>query len=83
MPKRSADCASSIVERDAPATIRMALLTKRAKIQRLTTSSTIEYVRQDLMAAIEGMYSSFSSFVPVSESGVKVPVLISASRRRD
>jgi hypothetical protein len=40
--KRSAFWAAGLKEREAPATIRIALLTKRANVNRETASSTIE-----------------------------------------
>jgi hypothetical protein len=42
MPKRSVSCAELLFEREAPAVIRMALLTKRANVKRAIASSTIE-----------------------------------------
>lgn len=42
MPKRSADAASAVPESEAPATMSMAELTKRAKVKREIVSSTIE-----------------------------------------
>lgn len=53
MENREALAAVSAVdglEREAPAMMRMALLTKRAKVKREMASSAIEYERQDLMA---------------------------------
>jgi hypothetical protein len=39
----------------APATMRMALLTKRAKVMREKVSSAMEYLRECWMAEREGM----------------------------
>ena len=50
MPKMSASSAPETPYREAPATIRMALLTKSAKVNRDMASSAIEYGRQVRMA---------------------------------
>ena len=52
--KREASEAPGSEEREEPATMRIALLTKRANVKREMASSKVEYVRQDLMAAREG-----------------------------
>jgi hypothetical protein len=54
MPKRSAEVAELSDEREAPATMRIALLTNRAKVKREIASSAIEYLRQKLIAPREG-----------------------------
>ena len=54
MPKRSALAADETDERDAPATIRMALFTKRANVKREIASSAMEYLRQKFIAGREG-----------------------------
>ncbi len=46
--------ASGLDEREAPATIRIAEFTNRAKVKRDSASSKMEYLRQKLMAEIEG-----------------------------
>lgn len=55
MPKRSASEVEGLEEREEPATIRMAELTKRAKVKREMLSSIMEYLRQNLMAARDGL----------------------------
>lgn len=54
MPKRSASAAELTDDREAPATMRMALFTKRANVKSEIASSAIEYLRQKFMAESEG-----------------------------
>jgi hypothetical protein len=54
IPKRSAVAAEELEDRAEPATIRIALLTKRANVKREIESSAIEYLRQKFMAGREG-----------------------------
>jgi hypothetical protein len=81
MPKRSAEVAELSDEREAPATMRIALLTNRAKVKRDIASSAIEYLRQKLIAPREGWYGSFSESVDRTEAAT-LPALISYSCRR-
>jgi hypothetical protein len=62
--------------------MRIALLTKRAKVKRDIANSAIEYLRQKLIAGREGKYGIFSSFV-VLTAGFTMPALTSYSLSRD
>ena len=55
MAKMSASRASGLLYKDAPATMRMAELTKSAKVNNERASSVIEYLSECLMARCEGM----------------------------
>lgn len=55
IPKMSAVRASGLPYNEAPATMRMAELTNSAKVKSDSASSVMEYLRQCLMAAREGM----------------------------
>ena len=70
MEKRSALSISEEerLEREAPAVIRMAELTKRANVKREMPSSMMEYLRQLLMARRDGRY--FSTLVVDSSEEV-------------
>ena len=56
MPNSDAFCAELLSEREAPATMRIALLTKSANVKREIASSAIEKERQERIAAREGLY---------------------------
>lgn len=80
MPKRSADAAELLDEREAPATMRIALLTKSANVKRVIDSSATEYLRQNLIAGRDGWYFCSSELLKV-EAGTR-PALTSYSWRR-
>lgn len=87
MPKMSASNASGFLYSEAPATMRMAELTKRANVNRARASSVMEYLRECLMAASDGMYVALSwksSWESEDEeetgSSGKRPCLVSYSR---
>ena len=54
MPKRLPLSAAELVESEAPATMRMALLTKSAKVKSEMMTSAVEYDRHERMAARDG-----------------------------
>ena len=74
IPKREAVDASGLPYREAPATMRMAELTNRAKVKSEVESSTIEYLRQLRMTRGEGWYFSDVS-VPRLVVVVVLPVV--------
>jgi hypothetical protein len=81
IPKRSAVAAEELEDRAEPATIRIALLMKRANVKREIESSAIEYLRLKFIAGREGWYADLVE-VELGSWGVLRPAAMSYSRRR-
>lgn len=79
MAKREASAAAPLFESDAPATMRMALLTNRAKVKREIARSTMEYLRQKRMAAREGRYFSLLAVSSVRSAASSAGLLCASS----